>query len=384
MVWKGLFWTLPDPFVSPRIRWNQSSSLGLKLEPGKAESSVDSRPRIALTLGDVAGVGPELAVKLWSEPQLHAQARLVVIGSRKILERAVELLGSDIRVIEVAVPGEVPATTSQMVCIDAAREDLSELVVGQIDARAGQASLDFLNRAIDLALRGAIDAITTLPLQKESLRLAGVPFPGHTEILAERCGVREHAMMLFVGPPISRSQTGLAVLHATLHVPLRAVFDLLTPGRVAETILLADRALRPLTQGRPPRIGVAGLNPHAGEHGLFGTEEIELIEPIILQQRMSGIDVHGPYPADTLFRRGLDGEFDAVIAMYHDQGHAAIKSVAFHEAVNVTLGLPIVRTSVAHGTAFDIAWKGMADPSSLRTAVLLAARIVTGRQSLGL
>jgi 4-hydroxythreonine-4-phosphate dehydrogenase len=277
---------------------------------------------------------------------------------------------------------ELPATSPHWIpCIEASPVDLVNVRPGTIDARAGQAAYTFLNTAIDLALAGRVDAITTLPLQKEALRLAGVSQPGHTEILAERCGVADHAMMLFVGPPISKSATGLAVLHATLHVALREVFSLLTQDRVAATIALADNALRPLIGGRP-RIGVAGLNPHAGEHGLFGGEEATLIEPAIVRARASGIDAAGPFPADTLFRRGLAGDFDAVVAMYHDQGHAAIKSVAFHEAVNVTLGLPIVRTSVAHGTAFDIAWTGQADPASLRTAITLATRIATGRRAL--
>ena len=341
-------------------------------------------PIVALTLGDVAGVGPELAVQLLtSEPDLYQSVRPIVVGSAAILRRAVDLLGATVTVLPIQLPSEAIASPKQILCIEAATQDLSGLVPGQIDARAGQAAYEFLDRAIDLALAGQVDAITTLPLQKDSLHLAGVPHPGHTEILAEKCGGLEHAMMLFVGPPISRTESGLAVLHATLHVPLRKVFELLTVERVMTAIMLADQALRPLTAGNPPRIGVAGLNPHAGEHGLFGTEESTIIEPAIQSCRESGILVSGPYPADTLFRRGLNGEFDAVIAMYHDQGHAAVKSVAFHEAVNVTLGLPLVRTSVAHGTAFDIAWKGIADPSSLRTAVLLATRIVAGKRKLG-
>jgi 4-hydroxythreonine-4-phosphate dehydrogenase len=188
-------------------------------------------------------------------------------------------------------------------------------------------------------------------------------------------------MMLWVGPPLARSDAGLGVLHATLHVPLREVFARLTTGRVAETIALADRALRPLTGGRAPRIGVAGLNPHAGEHGLFGDEEEHVIAPAIEAARAAGILVEGPIPADTVFRRGLDGAFDAVVAMYHDQGHAALKTLGFRDAVNVTLGLPIVRTSVAHGTAFDIAGRGVADPSSLMQAVRVAARFSAARSA---
>ena len=238
--------------------------------------------------------------------------------------------------------------------------------------------------AADLALAGRIDAITTLPLNKEALRAGGIRHPGHTEILAERAGVTDHAMMLYIGPPISMGDAGLGVLHATLHVPLRRIFDLLTVPAIEEKILLADRAFRPLTGGRSPRVAVAGLNPHAGEGGLFGDEESRIIAPAIARARAGGVDVTGPIAADTLFRRAIAGEFEVVVAMYHDQGHVAIKTLGFEHAVNVTLGLPIVRTSVAHGTAYDIAWTGRARTSSLVEAVRAAARLVLGRRQLGL
>jgi 4-hydroxythreonine-4-phosphate dehydrogenase len=240
-----------------------------------------------------------------------------------------------------------------------------------------------LTTAADLALEGRIDAITTLPLNKEALRAGGVRHPGHTEILAERCGVVDHAMMLYIGPPSGATDVGLGVLHATLHVPLRRVFELLTVPAVEAKILLADRALRPLTGGRSPRVAVAGLNPHAGEGGLFGDEEIRIIAPAVARARALGINVAGPFSADTLFARAIAGDFDAVVAMYHDQGHVALKTLGFENAVNVTLGLPIVRTSVAHGTAYDIAWSGQARTSSLVEAVRVAARLVLGRRQLG-
>jgi 4-hydroxythreonine-4-phosphate dehydrogenase len=231
-------------------------------------------------------------------------------------------------------------------------------------------------------MAGRVDAIVTLPLQKESLHLAGVPHPGHTEILAERCRAPEHAMMLYLDAPEGSGRPGLGVVHATLHVALRRVFDLLTIDSVEAKIRLADEALRPLTGCRPPRVAVAGLNPHAGENGLFGEEERTIIAPAIARAAASGIDVVGPIPADTLFVRALGGEFDAVVAMYHDQGHVALKTVGFDRAVNVTLGLPIVRTSVAHGTAFDIAWQGKAGTASLIEAVRVAGRIVSGKRML--
>ncbi len=189
-------------------------------------------------------------------------------------------------------------------------------------------------------------------------------------------------MMLYLEAPEGSKRPGLGVIHATLHVPLRQVFDLLTMDSVESKIRLADDALRPLTGGRAPRVAVAGLNPHAGENGLFGLEEQTIIGPAVARARASGIDVEGPIAADTLFARAIAGEFDAVVAMYHDQGHVAIKTIGFDRAVNVTLGLPIVRTSVAHGTAFDIAWKGKAETRSLVEATRVAAKIVAGKRAL--
>ncbi len=186
-------------------------------------------------------------------------------------------------------------------------------------------------------------------------------------------------MMLYIGPPIGAGDAGLGVLHVTLHVALRRVFGLITEETVEAKIHLADRAFRPLTGGRPPRVAVAALNPHAGEGGLFGDEETRIIAPAIARAQADGLDVTGPIAADTLFGRAIGGEFDVVVAMYHDQGHVALKTIGFDRAVNITLGLPIVRTSVAHGTAFDIAWRGKAETSSLIEAVRVAARIVAGR-----
>jgi 4-hydroxythreonine-4-phosphate dehydrogenase len=260
-----------------------------------------------------------------------------------------------------------------------------------VDPRAGRAAYEFLITAIDLALDRRIDAITTLPLNKNALHLSGVAHPGHTEILAERCGVPNHAMMLYLetnprddrsDQPLPSSRApGLGVIHVTLHVALRDVFDLLTIPSIAPKIRLADQAMRPLTNGRAPRIAVTSLNPHAGEDGLFGNEEQTIIRPAVELVRREGVNVEGPLPNDTLFYHALQGQYDAVVAMYHDQGHIALKTVGFQRAVNVTLGLPIVRTSVAHGTAFDIAWKGLADPSSLISAVRVGAQLVAGGKS---
>ncbi len=232
---------------------------------------------------------------------------------------------------------------------------------------------------VDLALAGRIDGLVTAPLHKAALWRAGHHYPGHTELLAERCGVCDFAMMLYLGPGGSvRGPAGLGVIHVTLHIALRDVFAQLSPAEILTKIRLADRALRPLRQfhglgDSRPTIGVAALNPHAGEEGLFGDEETSVIAPAVEQARAEGIDAVGPLPTDTLMTRARDGQFDAVVAMYHDQGHIALKLLDMHRAVNITLGLPIVRTSVAHGTAFDLAWQGRAESSGMIEAIRVAA-----------
>ncbi len=345
-----------------------------------AAKDFDPRPRIALTMGDAAGVGPEVIVRAWSNPDLFALSRPLVIGDPGTIAKAVAALGSSLALQLVDDPDDARPSPGRIPVLAATDVDLSGVRLGAVDAKAGRAAYDFLNQSIDLALAGQVDAITTLALNKESLRAGGVNVPGHTEILAERCGVRDVAMMLYVGHPVASGPGGLGVIHATLHVPLREVFDLLTPARLKASIQLADTAMRPFLSGRRPRIAVAGLNPHAGENGLFGREEIEVIAPAVTAAQADGFDVTGPIAADTLFARALHGGFDAVIAMYHDQGHVAIKSVGFDQAVNVTLGLPIVRTSVAHGTAFDIAGRGEARTTSLFAAIRVAAQLAAARR----
>ena len=342
----------------------------------------DDRPLVALTMGDVAGIGPEVIALAWESSPLLAIARPVVIGSVLVLKRILGSFGKSAEVVPIERPEDAEPTARTIPCLDPSTVPLDDLPPGRIDARAGLAAYEFLIAATDLAMAGRVSAVTTLPLNKEALAAAGIKHPGHTEILAERCGTPDHAMMLYLGPPEARGESGLGVIHATLHVPLRKVFDLLSVETVLEKIALADRALRPLTGGRPPRVAAAGLNPHAGENGLFGNEEATVIAPAVALARARGIDASGPIAADTLFGRALAGEFDAVVAMYHDQGHVALKTLGFDRAVNVTLGLPIVRTSVAHGTAFDIAGRGLADTASLIEAVRVAARIVAGRRAI--
>ncbi len=342
----------------------------------------DDRPWIALTMGDVAGVGPEVIARAWGDSPLRALSRPIVIGSPAVLERALRRVGVSAAIQSIITPEEAEPSATSIPCIDPTDVDVTEVPPGHVDARAGRAAHDYLVATTDLALAGRIDAIVTLPLNKEALHAAGFSQPGHTEILAERCGTPDHAMMLYLSRPVAGREAGLGVVHVTLHVALRRVFELLTKESVEAKIHLADRALRPLIGGRPTRVAVAALNPHAGEGGLFGDEERRIIAPAVESAARNGVDVTGPVAADTLFARALAGEFDTVVAMYHDQGHVALKTIGFDRAVNVTLGLPIVRTSVAHGTAYDIAWKGIAETTSLIEAVRVAVRLVRGRREL--
>jgi 4-hydroxythreonine-4-phosphate dehydrogenase len=356
-----------------------------------AMNNSTNRPLVGLTMGDVAGIGPEVIAAGWSDPRLHALARPLVIGDPDVLERAIALVdrGEGLRMEVVRTPEEAEPSARIVPCltVDGDHGDLRAVAPGRVDPRAGRAAFAFLTRAAELAMERRIDAITTLPLNKQALRQGGIRHPGHTEILAEYYGVADHAMMLYLETnsagearsPGERRGSGLGVVHVTLHVALRRVFELLTTDAILSKIRLADGAMRPLTGGRPPRIAVASLNPHAGEEGLFGDEERAIIGPAVAAASGEGIDAAGPFPNDTLFYHALAGEYDAVVAMYHDQGHIALKTIGFDRAVNVTLGLPIVRTSVAHGTAFDIAWKGRAVASSLIAAVRVAARIVAGK-----
>lgn len=339
-----------------------------------------SLPTIALTLGDVAGIGPEVVVRACADPRVLAACRPVIVGHPEVVRRAIAHSGLKIEVVEVARPDE-DAPSDKLVCWKPANSsnDVVEVPRGHNDARAGRAAYEYLVAAAQAALAKQLAAITTAPLSKAALHLAGKKYPGHTEILAELCGVRDFGMMLYLpsGGAV-KSPHGLGVVHVTLHTSIRSVPDLITVAGVTEKIELSDGFLRRV--GCPsPRVAVCALNPHAGEEGLFGDEESRIIAPAVQAVRDRGrVDVTGPLPADALFRRAAAGEFDAVVAMYHDQGHIAFKLIGFQSAVNVTLGLPIVRTSPSHGTAFDIAWQRPADPSGMIEAILVAARLCHG------
>ena len=333
------------------------------------ESSQLSTAPLGLTMGDAAGIGPELVVKLFNE---GLPAPAVVYGDAGALRQAVSQLGLALTVTSYPSVTQWQAVSANPVgphvipviaCGDALPDDLP---LGQVNAQAGLASYQFLLQAIADAMAGQISAIVTAPLNKLSLRAGGVDFPGHTEILAHVAGVPRVAMMLL--------NEQLRVILTTIHVPLSAVPGLITFENELETIRLAARAC--YMQGLDtPRIAVAGLNPHAGEGGRFGHEDEAVIRPAIEAARAQGLDVSGPYPGDTVFMRARQGEFDIVVAQYHDQGLIPVKYLGVDNGVNVTVGLPFVRTSVDHGTAYDIAGKGIADPSSLRVACELALRM---------
>ncbi len=323
-----------------------------------------SRPRLLITLGDVAGIGPEVVARAWSE--LVARATPIVVGDVESMRRALSWCGVSAAVIQVSHPAEAKPSAQSIPCIQATKEDLRSVIAGRVCREAGQAAYDFLIDAIDRTLDKQADGIVTAPLHKEGLRAAGIHYPGHTEILAERTKTKNFAMVLW--------GDGIAVAHVTLHMALRDVFSHLSTEAVLEKIrLLYD--LLPRLIGRKPRIAVAALNPHASDGGLFGDEEETIIAPAVKAGRREGIDASGPWPADTLFVRANKGDFDGIVAMYHDEGHIAMKLRSGWRNVNISAGLPIVRTSVAHGTAYDIAGKGIADPASMIAAVEVACKL---------
>ncbi|KAB0618521.1 4-hydroxythreonine-4-phosphate dehydrogenase PdxA [Castellaniella defragrans] len=319
---------------------------------------------LAITLGDAAGVGPELIAHLFAEGLPHPT---VVYGDVGALRRACRALGLDGR-LEIRPLDAPGAGTTQGVIGVLNRWDAlpADLPWGREDARAGRGAYEYLCHAIDDALAGRVRALVTAPLHKGALHAAGIDFPGHTEILAQRSGTADYAMML--------ANDELRVLLVTIHIALAAVPAALSAAAELRAIRLAQRACRQAGIARP-RIAVAGLNPHAGEGGAFGDEEARHIAPALAAARAEGLDATGPWPGDTVFMRARRGEFDIVVAQYHDQGLIPVKYLGLDEGVNVTVGLPFVRTSVDHGTAFDIAGRGLADPASLRAAVRMALKM---------
>lgn len=343
--------------------------------------SATYKPRLTITMGDAAGVGPEVIVRAWSDPRIHEVATLIVLGHPDVLSEAIRLVGSDARIVDA----DTASNSRTIPCLPVGSDEILAVPHGAIDGRTGQAAYEALIRAIDGTLAGEFGGIVTAPLSKAALHAAGHFYPGHTELLAERCGVSDFAMMLYLPPhelppkSASLSPAGLGVAHVTLHMALREVFANLSESAILEKCQLAHRVMSAGFGLENPRIGVCALNPHGGEGGLFGDEESRLIAPAVEQARAVGIDASGPFPTDTLMVRARDGEFDAIVAMYHDQGHIALKLLGMHRAVNITLGLPIIRTSVAHGTAFDRAWQGTAESTGMIAAITTAAELARRR-----
>jgi 4-hydroxythreonine-4-phosphate dehydrogenase len=296
-------------------------------------TTVRAKPRIAVTAGDPSGIGPEISLAAARDPRVLAVCEPVIYGA-------------------------------------AGDTSLAGFPVGRVSAASGLSAYETIVRATTDAIEGRVDAIATAPINKAAFAAAGLEWKGHTDLLAHLCGVSEVAMMFW--------SNDLRVVLATVHIPLAEVPRAITEDGLVDVVALTARSL-PAFGVASPRIAVAGLNPHAGEDGLMGREEVLVMRPAIARAQAAGIDVHGPFPADTLFVRAVRGEFDVVIAAYHDQGLVPVKLIAFGRSVNVTLGLPIIRTSVDHGTAFDIARQGKADPSSMVEAILLAAKLAAGR-----
>jgi len=327
------------------------------------------KPKIAITMGDPAGIGPELCLLALTNPDLAEACVPLVFGDGSVLERVAEEAGMEPP--EHVIPMEEWKSSHRWfetpAVVDVSSLERAVVEAGTANAETARASFGYLEAAIEAVKQGEVQAVTTGPVHKEALRNAGIPFPGHTELFADRFQADRFCMM--------QISSKVTCSFVTVHVGYTEVPKLLSVERILEAIELTAEAMRRLLQ-REPVLGVCGLNPHAGEGGLFGEgEEVQFILPAMERAREQGIQVEGPLPPDTAFLERSRERRDAIVCMYHDQGHIPVKALAFDEAVNTTLGLPVIRTSVDHGTALDIAWKGIADPGSLFEAVLLAARL---------
>jgi 4-hydroxythreonine-4-phosphate dehydrogenase len=332
--------------------------------------AADTRPLLAITIGDAAGIGPEIVVKALARPAVQQLCRPLIVGDVAVMQEHLRFWPHSQPPVllpmtdkEELAGMDWPADTLHIWQPGAA---LGEFAVGKLSAETGRGAVEYVLAAVELAKAGVAGGIVTAPLNKEAIHLAGCTYPGHTELLAEQFGVKHYSLVL--------SARGQFVFHVTTHVSLRQALDLITCGRVLGQVRLAHLLAKALGRGRET-IAVAGVNPHAGEGGLFGREEIEVIAPAVAAAKAEGIPVEGPLPADVIFPRAARGRYAFVIAMYHDQGHAVFKTLYFDEGVNVTVGLPVIRTSVDHGTAFDIAGQGRASDESLVEAIGLAARL---------
>ena len=339
------------------------------------------KPLLGITMGDPAGIGPEILVKALAEPHLYSLCKPVVVADPGVMRHAAAaIVHSGQKINVIASSAEAAGSPDRIDVLPSGGGELGDIILGKVDARCGEAAFQSVRRVIELAMAGELDGTVTAPLNKEAINLAGHHYDGHTEIYATLTGTGKYTMMLADGP--------LRVAHVTTHVAMKDVPALITRERVLTVIRLADEACKKLGIAKP-RIAVAGYNPHAGENGLFGKEEINTISPAVAEARAEGIEASGPYPADSVFSRAAGGGFDLVVAMYHDQGHIPLKVLSFKyddatgtwsgmTGVNITLGLPIVRSSVDHGTAFENAGKNVSSAKSLVNAIEYGAMLAGG------
>jgi len=320
--------------------------------------------KIAITMGDPGGVGPEVIVKAVSSTKIRNICMPIVIANAVVMKEALHVLNVPSTVRIIKSPAEARLLKNSIDCIDVGI--MEAFKKNRPTAQGGRACVSFIERAVELALHKSVDALVTAPISKEALEMAGFPWPGHTEMLAHFTKTKDYAMV-FIGKP-------LRIILVTIHTALKDVPGLITLQKILKTIRFAKKACE-ILKIKNPRIAVAGLNPHAGEAGRFGDEEIKRIIPAIQKARQEGIPVSGPYPPDVVFHKAYRGDLDIVVCMYHDQGLIPLKMIAFDRGVNLTLGLPFIRTSPDHGTAYDIAWKGIADPSSMIEAIRLAVKL---------
>jgi len=341
------------------------------------------RPILGITMGDPASIGPEIAAKALAEASVYAKARPFVLGDTRVMADTLRITKLPLTLHPIAKLQEARFTLGTLDVLDFSNVDMAAHQYGKVSAMCGKASVEYIEKAIAMAMAKEIDAVVTGPIHKESINQAGCPHPGHTEIFGTLTGTKDYAMMLVGGD--------LRVVHVSTHVSLRTAIERTKKPRILTVIRLANRALKALGISQP-KIAVAGLNPHAGEHGLFGDEEIKEIIPAIEEARAEGIVVDGPIAPDTVFGRTRGGLYDIVVCMYHDQGHIPLKTLGFTfdratqkwtsvAGVNVTLGLPIIRASVDHGTAFGKAGKGTAAHDSMLDAIDVAIKLAQGRQA---
>ena len=324
-----------------------------------------AKPLIAVTMGDPAGIGPEIVARTIDDKEIFNIARCIVIGDRKIMEKAIQIVGADLKIHVTENPAEGDYSEGVLNLIDLDNINMDQFEYGKVSAMCGQAAYDYIAKSIEITMSGQADAVASTPINKESLHAAEVPFIGHTEIFGALTGTED---------PLTMFETnGLRVFFLTRHKSLRDMLDDIKKDRIIDYVQRCTEALRKLGVNEGT-MAVAGLNPHSGEHGLFGWEEVNEIAPAVEELKKQGYDVAGPVPADSVFHQAAMGKYNSVLSLYHDQGHIATKTLDFDRTISITNGMPILRTSVDHGTAFDIAGKGIAGAVSMKEAVRLAAK----------